>query len=105
MSKIQIEKEYDFTGGDCMSHYKNVRFVENPTLEEFVNWVLTERPDEWGYIRSKWIPDKGDEEYVEYSDGKLIGVCDNYNEIKGRKISLLDLDSGWTRTDYTIEVL
>lgn len=37
------------TGGDCITHYK-AKFEENPTLGEFVEWILTQNSGEWGDI-------------------------------------------------------
>lgn len=102
MEKIKITKEYLSTGGDEISHYK-AKFENNPTLEEFVNWILKENPMEWGYVRSKWIPGQGDEKYVEYSHGKIVKLCDDYPKIKNKTIELLNMDGGWTAMDYVVK--
>lgn len=104
MEKIKITKEYLSTGGDEISHYK-AKFENNPTLEEFVDWILKENPREWGYVRSKWIPGQGDEKYVEYSHGKIVKLCDNYSEIKNKTIELCAMDGGWTAMDYVVKIL
>jgi hypothetical protein len=96
---IEIKSYYESTSGDAISHYK-AEFVSNPTLEEFVNWILETNPEEWGDIRGVDFWTK----YVEYRYGKIVELCDNYDAIKGKTISLKRMDGGWTNMDYTIEI-
>lgn len=108
--KIEINSTYKFTGGDEMSHY-DASFVNNPTLEEFVNWILTEKNDEWGDIRDCEHKDPRHEPYffpkkiVEYKWGNIISLCDDYDELKHKTIELTKMDGGWTAMDYTIKFI
>lgn len=46
---IKLIMEFKSTGGDCISHF-DAKFETNPTLEEFVDWLLTKQAKEWGYV-------------------------------------------------------
>ena len=93
---IKLIMEFKSTGGDCISHF-DAKFETNPTLEEFVDWLLTKQVKEWGYVF-------GNNFCIEYSLGNIVKLCDNYNEIKNKKISLHRMDGGWSRMDYTIKI-
>lgn len=101
MTDNNIIQVYKYTGGDQISHYE-AKFVENPTLEEFVSWILANRAYEYGVIHEKgsWA-----KVYVEYRDGKVAEFCDNYSEIKDKKISLNSMDGGWSLMDYSIDII
>lgn len=97
---IKIKEKYKFTGGDEISHYDaHFESEPNPTLEEFVDWILRKHPEEWGYVRSN----EGWTEYVEYRYGEIRRTCADYSEIKGKTISLKRMAGGWTAMDYCIE--
>lgn len=98
---IKIIKKYKFTGGDAVSHY-DAHFETNPTMEEFFEWIIKENPEDWGVVEN---PELWPDNYMEYSDGEIVRVCDNYNEIKDKTISLCSMDGGWTKMDYTIEIV
>ena len=74
---IKIIKKYKFTGGDAVSHY-DAHFETNPTMEEFFEWIIKENPEDWGVVEN---PELWPDNYMEYSDGEIVRVCDNYNEI------------------------
>lgn len=95
---IKLLKNFKYTSGDCISHF-DATFETNPTLEEFVDWLLTKNSKEWGYVYNKrfFI-------FVEYSCGNIVKLCDNYNEIKNKKISLHQMHGGWSCMDYTIKI-
>ena len=95
---IKIKQQYVGTGGDTVHHY-NAEFVTNPTLEEFVEWVIKNHPKDWGEINSV-----RNAIYVEYEEGKIVRRCKNYSSIKGRKISLKYVDGGWSMMDYTVKL-
>lgn len=85
-------------GGDCISHY-NASFKESPTLEEFVQYIITEKSNEWGYINlDKWY-----NRILEYRRGKIVSTTKEYEDNKDRRIVLRQMDGGWTAMDYTIE--
>ena len=93
---IKLLMNFKYTGGDCISHY-DATFETNPTLKEFVDWLLTKNSNEWGYVFGNGF-------FVEYSCGNIVKLCDNYNEIKNKKISLQKMDGGWSRMDYRIKI-
>ena len=90
-----IKTEFEGTSGDCISHYK-AKFEKNPTLGEFVDWILTNRKGEWGYIGKRAL-------CIEYRCGKITCNHEQFEEHKNKKIRLLRMDGGWSRMDYTIE--
>lgn len=106
---IRINSKYKFTGGDEISHY-DASFEENPTLYQFVCWVLRSI-GEWGYIEDRNTPDPKHLPYnfpkkiVEYRYGKIIFLCDDYDQLKDKKIALTNMDGGWSRMDYTIKFI
>ena len=97
--EIRIISEYKFTGGDAISYY-DAHFANNPTLEDFVSWVIANNRSDWGYIQAAGLGCR----YVEYRYGEVVGICADYDEIKGKIISLRQMEGGWTRMDYIIEL-
>lgn len=96
MVKI-IYEERGFTSGDCTTHYNKVHFESNPTLREFLDWVISKK-EEWGYVRLNSWPDST----YEYRWGKV--VKDGFDpKDKDRKIELISVDGGWSNMDYTIK--
>lgn len=93
---IKLLMNFKYTSGDCISHF-DATFETNPTLKEFVDWLLSKKSNEWGYVR-------GDDFCIEYRWSNIVKLCDNYNEIKNKKISLHKMDGGWSRMDYTIKI-
>lgn len=106
---IVINSKYKFTGGDEISHY-DAHFEKNPTLYEFVCWVL-KQSGEWGYIEDREHPDPEHLPYnfpkkiVEYKWGKIISLSDDYVHLKDKTIALTHMDGGWSRMDYTIKFI
>lgn len=93
---IKLLMNFKYTGGDCISHY-DATFETNPTLKEFVDWLLKKKSNEWGYVFGNGF-------CIEYRWGNIVKLCDNYNEIKNKKISLHKMDGGWSRMDYRIKI-
>ena len=77
-TEIKLITKRKFTVGDATSFY-DAKFVENPTLGEFVQWLKKNNPEEWGKVL-----DKGRNQIVEYRWGGIIGYCDKYEEIKDK---------------------
>lgn len=98
-TEIKLITKRKFTVGDATSFY-DAKFVENPTLGEFVQWLKKNNPEEWGKVL-----DKGRNQIVEYRWGGIIGYCDKYEEIKDKRIALTQMIGGWTMMDYIIEIL
>ena len=107
---IKINSKYKFTGGDEMSHY-DASFETNPTLEEFVNWIITKKKEEWGDIEDcehndpEQLPYKFNKKIVEYKWGKILKVCEDYEQLKNKTIALTKMDGGWSAMDYTIKFI
>lgn len=98
----QISK---FRGDETASYSVKIQ-KENVSLLEFINYLLTERRTEWGYVK---IQDEDcpwyDSTYkVEYKWGNI--VSDNIpDDIKGKIIpSEIFCDGGWSRMDYVIKL-
>ena len=88
--------------GDATSNYK-VSFPKEITVEEFINIVLEERSDEWGYFRSSW---SSSGKIAEYSKGELLSTgFETYSKFKNRKIESVSANGGWSRMDYMITVV
>ncbi len=96
---IKIIEKYRYTGGDEFSHY-DAHFKSNPTMEEFVDWLLNHKSHEYGFIID--TKEGFNKIYVEYRDGKIERLCENYNELKNKTIFLTNMDGGWSRMDYDI---
>lgn len=91
-----IKDKYEGTSGDEISHYK-VHFLENPTLREFIDWVLSTNPREWGYIEIRNYPSR-----IKYDNGSIVR-CTIPDEQLNKRIRLIRKDGGWSAMDYTVE--
>lgn len=96
MTKIKIiYDKNEGTGGDQISHHI-AHFANNPTLREFVDWLLSCKR-EWGEVETK---DRMT--LLEYKHGEI--VFSHIPESQyDNQINLLRVDGGWSRYDYTIE--
>ena len=92
--------------GDETSSYSVTVQRENVTLREFINYILTERKGEWGYIgiQRAGEPWHSPSYQIEYRWGEI--VADNIpDDIKDRIIpSKIFGDGGWSRMDYVIKL-
>ena len=83
--------------GDATSMY-NVRFNKKMTVQELIDYVLTQRRKEWGYIVMGNWP-KGHR--LEYRYGGI--VSDNLTEAEKRVvIKQMFASGGWSAMDYII---
>ena len=77
------------------------------TVREFIEEVLKERPREWGYISvgKHYYQDyqDGSSEVCEYRYGKL--VTEMPNNALDVEIKKIDACGGWSRMDYTINLV
>lgn len=81
------------TFGDACSLYK-VRVRKPMTVQDLIDYVLTENKEEWGYIDVS--PHR-----LEYRYGKII--ADNLTEAEKRTdIKDMCAYGGWTRMDYMV---
>lgn len=102
---LKFEQTSEFRSDETASF--SVRITkENVSLREFIDYLLTERNGEWGYVK---IQDKDDPWYdstykVEYKWGNI--VSDNIpDDIKDKIVpSKISGDGGWSRMDYIIKL-
>lgn len=76
-------------GSDCTS-CDEVHFEENPTLREFVDWVLKTYPNDFGSIGR----------LIEYNCGKIL--VNRAEDKMDQTISISHRSGGWGETDYNI---
>lgn len=94
---IKIHWNNGKTCNDATIYYENCEFEVNPTLGEFIDWLLNVQNGEWGYIALDRVFNRR----LEYRWGKI--VSDSFTPAeKAKKIALISADGGWTRMDYTI---
>jgi hypothetical protein len=88
------------TAGDETTPYKVTDF-KSRTVGEFIQEVLIEKPNEWGYISVGghfYQPRKSGS--CEYRCGRLLS--DMPDELLGIEIREIVASGGWSRMDYTI---
>lgn len=87
-------------GGDCCAGYE-IRLEKGYTVSEFIETVLKERINEWGYISIK----KKDAGVLNcgYKYGKIISE-QLPKEVLSKHINRVSASGGWTRMDYKIEL-
>ena len=88
------------TMGDVTTPYE-VTEQKSRTVKEFIEEVLKEKPQEWGYISvGKHFYQDGASGVCEYRCGKLVTeMPNNVLDVEIKKISAC---GGWSRMDYTI---
>lgn len=85
-------------GGDHTTYYK-AKFETNPTLQQFVHWILKERPSEWGDVSLSGFRGK----LVEYRYGTITYTSPICEESWDKTIELISYSGGWSRSDYIIK--
>lgn len=87
--------------GDETSSYK-VDGYKSTTVREFVEEVLIDKPQEWGYIaiNGSFVANKN---RCEYKWGKLIVPFPDESILDKTIISVTG-DGGWSRMDYQVYV-
>ena len=90
------------SNGDCTSNY-NISLDKEYTVKEFIDTVLIEKKNEWGFF--KILTDNNLIDGVasyEYKYGKLVG---NINEkYLNNKIIGANCSGGWSAMDYFIRI-
>ena len=87
------------TGGDCSAPYA-VKFTNGikPTVTEFIDHILKERNDEWGYVNIKHTNNG-----IKYKHGEIIS--DELDEdTKSLHIAEACAFGGYTRMDYYLDL-
>lgn len=92
-TKIGVER------GDCTYAYK-VDGYSARTVREFIDEVLHERPQEFGYIAvgGMFISHP----CCEYRYGKLLSTLSD--DLLDKRIVRVDADGGWSNMDYALYV-
>lgn len=90
--------------GDCTCGY-NIILDKEYTVREFIETVLKEKSDEWGYfgIYKYGSTNSYGDPNCQYSRGKLTTppLPDEYLD---EKIIQVTGDGGWTRMDYLFQI-
>ena len=81
-------------GGDATCGYY-VELEKEYTVKEFIETVLNERKNEWGFFNIKGSLS------CEYRYGELVSDT-GLQEIGHRKINKVSASGGWSRMDYQI---
>ncbi len=87
-------------GSDCTGPYA-IEFSMPMTVRKFINELLTNYPDEWGYIGIKHKDAIFGNPYCEYNRGKLLSSLPE--EYLDKEILNIAGSGGWTRSDFIIE--
>ena len=90
---FSVEHVREYADGCCTLRAVNIKPGLMPS--ELIDWVLTARKDDVGYI---YTADKNPAQRAEYKFGKLI----NTFIIPEREIKALELYGGYHRWDYII---
>lgn len=84
-------------GSDCTAPY-DIVLEKDYTVEEFINAVLCEYCDEWGYFGVYDGKSVFGNPECEYSHGSVLNSLPE--NILQTKILSVDASGGWTRMDY-----
>ena len=95
---------------DCTASYDITLNKEDITVQEFIDIVLKEYSEEWGYIgidnpKIKWHEPGGSifgNPHCEYSHGQLKYNIDE--KVQNKKIIFAKASDGSTRMDYLLKV-
>lgn len=83
---------------DCTAPYK-VTLDKSYTVRTFIDAIINERKNEWGYI----IVNYGNKRFSSgYRYGKLENEMDE--SVLDKPVISANASGGWTRMDYVIEV-
>ncbi len=89
-----------FESGDCTAPYF-VTDYKAKTVGEFIQEVLKERSNEWGYISvGRHFYQSNIIGVCEYRYGKLL--TEMPQDVLDIEIKTIDASGGWSRMDYTI---
>lgn len=88
--------------GDCTAPYKVTNY-KSTTVREFIDEVIRERSNEWGYfsINGGFVLNN---DRCEYRYGKLLYDFPD-SSVLDKRIDHINGDGGWSRMDYSIYVL
>lgn len=88
-------------GGDCTAPY-SVSEIKAKTVGELIEEILTENPNEWGYIGIKSVKSIFGNPKCEYSYGKLLYSLPE--DVLSKQLISVSASGGWSRMDYLITI-
>jgi hypothetical protein len=80
---------------DCTNTYEVNLEGKKYTVEEFIQMIFTERPNEWGNIEIYGI------DVINYRGGKIVSQHFN-NDLLNKPVKHVIAYGGWSRMDYVI---
>ncbi len=89
-------------GSDCTGPYR-VEMSGPCTVKEFVECVLEQFPNEWGYIG---IAKKGEifgDPNIEYAKGRII-TENRLEGVESKPVLKAGAHGGWSRMDYRLDI-
>lgn len=93
-----IQTGHSCTNGDCTTYFK-AKFETNPTLQQFVAWILKERPSEWGDVSLSGFGGR----LIEYSHGAITYAYPVCEESWDKVIELVRYRGRRSRSDYIVK--
>lgn len=88
--------------GDCTAPYK-VIITESGTLKDFIDEVLVNRKEEWGYIGIRSNSSCFGNPRMEYRHGEPIDR-ETLAQYENQKIKSVKADGGWTNMNYVVDL-
>ena len=102
------------TGGDCCAGYEVTtgRKYRNYTVNELIDTIIKEKPDEWGTIKICPVFRKGDppkdssiKEVAVYNKGEIKSInTEVFNYFKNFRPFRIRSNGGWYNMDYDFYV-
>ena len=86
-------------GGDCTCSY-NVSLDKEYTVNEFIETVLKEKKNEWGYINIFFSDYYDRYKICEYKYGEIISIANE--EYLNKKVIGVTASGGYSRMDYEL---
>jgi len=85
---------------DCTAPY-DVIIIENGTVGDFIDAVLKNRSEDWGYIGINSNESVFGKPKMEYKHGKAINR-EALSDFESKQVKSVTADGGWSRMDYVI---
>ena len=89
-------------GSDCTAPY-SVEMSDNCTVQEFVECVLKQFPNEWGCIGIEHGKSIFGKPYIEYKYGKIT-TENRLKDVENANVMKATSSGGWSRMDYLLAI-
>lgn len=86
---------------DCTQGF-TVILDKNYTVKEFIDQIVKQRRNEWGYFRLKMKKDPFGKRICEYRNGEYGDIL--LPDILNRDIEIVSAHGGWSAMDYIISL-